>query len=201
MSDKTRVETDYEVIDRVKAGEVDEFERLLEKYQNYVFALVSKHVPNDCVEEVAHEVFIQVFKSLPAFEARGSFKHWLSRIAVRSCYNFWRSHYKNREIPASSITEDHRSRFEEALSVKAGEAFDDQVRRQEDRELLALLLDRLSASNRMVMTLVYFEGLTHKETGDLLGWSVAKVKLRAYQSRKKLRKIVQNMLEKSEVKK
>jgi len=196
MRGKSGAEDDYEIIGRIKAGEVDEFERLIEKYQLHVFALVSRHVPGDCVEEVAHEVFIQVFKSLPAFKASGSFKRWLSTIAVRSCYDFWRKRYRNQEIPASSISENHRSWFEEALSAEAIESFHNEGQRREANELLDWALNKLSAANRMVLTLLYFEGLTLKEAGALLGWSVPKVKVRAFQSRKQLRKLINNLLAK-----
>ncbi len=199
MRGKNGSEDDYEVISRVKAGEIDEFERLIEKYQLYVFALVSKHVPHESVEEVAHKVFIQAFKSLPGFQARGSFKHWLSKIAIRSCYDFWRRRYRGREVVVSSISEDRRSWFEEALSARALETFHNEARRQEAKELLNWALDRLSPANRMVMNLIYFDGLTHKEAGELLGWSTAKVKLRAYQSRKQLRGLIIKLLGKSEV--
>jgi RNA polymerase sigma-70 factor, ECF subfamily len=42
----------------------------------------------------------------------------------------------------------------------------------------------------MVMELVYLEGLSGKEAAQLLGWSVANVKIRSLRSRRKLEKLL-----------
>jgi RNA polymerase sigma-70 factor (ECF subfamily) len=55
-------------------------------------------------------------------------------------------------------------------------------------------LDRLSAEDRMVLELVYLEGLSVKETAELLGWSVANVKVRSHRSRKKVEKLLTGLI-------
>jgi RNA polymerase sigma-70 factor (ECF subfamily) len=42
----------------------------------------------------------------------------------------------------------------------------------------------------MVLELVYLEGYSLRETADLLGWSIANVKVRSFRSRKKLHKLL-----------
>lgn len=44
------------------------------------------------------------------------------------------------------------------------------------------------------MELVYLEGLTGKEAAELMGWSVANVKIRSYRCRNKLRKLLAKAL-------
>jgi RNA polymerase sigma-70 factor, ECF subfamily len=56
--------------------------------------------------------------------------------------------------------------------------------------MLDWAMDRLSPEDRMVVELIYLEGLSGKEAADLLGWSVANVKVRAFRSRNKLRKLL-----------
>ena len=51
-------------------------------------------------------------------------------------------------------------------------------------------LGKLKPGERMVLELVYLEGLSGKEAADLLGWSVANVKVRSFRSRKKLEKLI-----------
>jgi RNA polymerase sigma-70 factor (ECF subfamily) len=55
-------------------------------------------------------------------------------------------------------------------------------------------MDRLSAEDRMVLTLIHLEEYTTAEAADLLQWSVPKVKIRAHRARKKLRKTLSNAL-------
>ncbi|MDM8551004.1 RNA polymerase sigma factor [Desulfobacterales bacterium HSG2] len=181
---------DAEIVRRVLEGDVNSFEHLLKKYKNYVFKIVNKHVPYDQVEETAQDVFVRAYQSLPKFEGRSSFKQWLAKITVRTCYDFWRKTYKNRELPMSSLTENQKDWLEKVISDQASQSFYEEVTREEAREVLNYALDRLSSEDRMVLELVYLEGLSGKEAADLLGWSVANVKVRAFRSRKKLHKLL-----------
>ena len=190
MDNDSSTSGDAEIIGQVVAGDVHAFEHLLRKYQNLVLIILKKHLPYDQIEETAQDVFIRAYKSLPTFRGESSFKQWLSTIAVRTCYDFWRKHYKSRELPMSSLTEKHQVWLEEAISAQASQSFHEQSLQKEAREILDWALDRLSAADRMVLELVYFEGYSLKETSDLLGWSIANVKVRSFRSRKKLHKLL-----------
>jgi RNA polymerase sigma-70 factor (ECF subfamily) len=162
-----------------------------------VLILLKKHLPYDQIEETAQDAFIRAYKSLPTFRGESSFKQWLSTIAVRTCYDFWRKHYKSRELPMSSLTEKHQVWLEEAISAQAIQSFHEQSVRKEAREILDWALDRLSAADRMVLELVYLEGHSLRETADLLGWSIANVKVRSFRSRKKLHKLLTQTIPRS----
>ena len=94
----------------------------------------------------------------------------------------------------SSFTEKHHNWLEEVISEQAEQALYEKGLQDEARELLDWVLGRLSAEDRMVLELVYLEGLTGKEAADLLGWSVANVKVRSFRSRKKLEKILAGVI-------
>jgi RNA polymerase sigma-70 factor (ECF subfamily) len=183
--------SDAEVIREILEGDVDAFELLMNRYQGYVSGVVTKHVPREGIEEVAHETFVRAYRSLRTFRGETPFKNWLSRIAVRCCYDFWRAHYRNRETPVSSIPGEALHWIEGVFAESSVEGS------PQDREALAVLrwaLDRLSPEDRMVLTLVYLEEHTTAEAAELLRWSVPKVKIRAYRARKKLRKTLSGIL-------
>lgn len=184
---------DAEVVYQVVSGDVNAFERLLKRYEAHVLRIVKKHIPFDKVEEVAQDVFIRIYQSLPNFKRDDSFKQWLSTITVRTCYDFWRKHYRYREIPISSLSEKHQAWLEEAMATRSSQSFDDIASQNEAREILDWALDRLSPEDRMVLELVYLEGYSVKEAANLLGWSTAKVKVRSFRSRKKLHKLFREM--------
>jgi RNA polymerase sigma-70 factor (ECF subfamily) len=184
---------DAEVIAQIVSGEVNAFERLLKRYQAHVVRIVKKHIPFDKVEEVAQDVFIRVYQSLPNFKRDDSFKKWLSTITIRTCYDFWRKHYRYREIPMSSLSEKHQVWLEEATSTSSTQSFHEKDAQKEAREILDWALDRLSPEDRIVLELVYLEGFSVKEAANLLGWSTAKVKVRSFRSRKKLHKLINEM--------
>ena len=184
---------DAEVVNRIVSGDVNAFESLLQKYEAHVVRIVKKHIPFDKVEEVAQDVFIRVYQSLPNFKRDDSFKQWLSTITIRTCYDFWRKHYRSREIPVSSLSEKHQIWLEEATATKSGQSFEERYSQKEAREVLDWALDRLSPEDRMVLELVYLEGYSVNEAASLLGWSTVNVKVRSFRARKKLRKLIKEI--------
>jgi RNA polymerase sigma-70 factor (ECF subfamily) len=174
----------------VLAGDVDAFEHLIDRYRRYVFGIVMKHVPKDAAEEVAHDAFVRAYRSLPTFKGRSEFRHWLSRVATRTCYDFWRARYRTGEIPMSDLTEEQQNWLERVAADDAGESFERRATQVEARELLEWALAKLSAEDRMVVQLIHIEELPVREAAERLGWSFTNTKVRAFRSRRKLRKIL-----------
>src|SRR5947209_6157859 len=102
------VPADEEIIRRVLAGEVDLFVELITRYQQHVGRIVAGHVRRDMEEEVSHDVFVRAYTSLPTYSRRTPFAHWLSRIALRSCYDAWRSVAARKDLALSSPRDDHQ---------------------------------------------------------------------------------------------
>jgi RNA polymerase sigma-70 factor (ECF subfamily) len=196
MRNETYKPSDAEIIRHVIDGDPNAFESLLIRYKDSVLRIVKRHVPFNEVEEVAQNSFIRVFKALPTFKGKGEFKQWLSAITVRTCYDYWRKAYRSREIPMSSLTERHQEWLEEVISDQSGSAIHEKGAQKEAGELLDWALAKLSAEDRMVVELVYLEGLTGKEAADLLGWTVSNVKVRSFRSRKKLKRLLTEMMKK-----
>ncbi len=186
--------SDEDIIRRIIDGDVNSFEHLLKKYQDHLLRIVKKHVPYNEVEETAQDVFVRAYQALPNFKEEGSFRQWLSVIALRTCYDFWRKQYRSRELPMSDLTDNHRDWLEKTLSNESGQSFYEKGHEKEARELLDWALSKLSARDRMVLELVYLEGLSVREAAAFLGWSVANVKVRSFRSRKKLEKILTELI-------
>jgi RNA polymerase sigma-70 factor (ECF subfamily) len=187
--------SDIEIVRRIIKGDVNAFEHLMTKYGEVVSIIVKRHVPYDRVEEVVQDVFVRAFQSLPTFKKKNRFKQWLSTIAVRTCYDFWRKVYRSRELPISSLTERHKDCVAQMVAEQSNRSFSEHAFQKETREILDWALDRLSAEDRMVLELVYLEGLSVKEVAGLLGWSVANVKIRSFRSRKRLQGLLAGLTE------
>lgn len=183
------VSGDLQIINRVLQGEVECFAELIDRYQQHVTKIVNGHVPSDHVVEVAHDVFVRAFGGLAEFSTEAPFEHWLSGIAVRTCYDFWRARSRE-DRPVSSFTAEHETWIDQVLVDESDERFQEQVRRQETREILQQALRRLSPENRLVLTLVHLEGHSVREAARLLGWSVVNVKVRAHRARHALRRLL-----------
>jgi RNA polymerase sigma-70 factor (ECF subfamily) len=184
--------SDGAYITRILNGDRNAFAFLLKKYKMYVLKIVSRHVPYEDAEEVAHDAFIRVYESLAKFTGTGGFRHWLAAIATRTCYDYWRRTYRSKEVAMSSLGDEHREWLEQVAAEPAGGSLDDIGRQVEAREVLDWALARLSPEDRMVLELVYMEGLSVREVADILGWSVANVKIRSFRSRRKLHKLLKD---------
>ena len=185
--------TDAEIVSRVLNGDVNAFESLLVRHKATMLKIVKKHVPYNDVEETIQNVFLRAYQSLPSFKGKSGFRQWLSSIAIRTCYDFWRKTYRSREVPMSTLTEKHQIWLEEVITEQSEQAINEKGSQDEARELLDWALGKLTAKDRMVLELVYLEGLSGKEAADLLGWSVSNVKVRCFRSRKKLEKILEEV--------
>jgi RNA polymerase sigma-70 factor, ECF subfamily len=194
MKDKPIMVSDFEIVKQVLEGNVNSFEVLMSRHKDLVLKIVKKHVPFSEIEEMAQEAFIRAYQALPSLKSKGDFKQWLASIAVRTCYDFWRKRYRNKEVTMSSLTEKHQKWLEEVVSDQAETPFQENDVQKETTELLDWAMGKLSAEDRMVVELIYLEGLSGKEAADLLGWSVANVKVRAFRSRNKLKELLKETL-------
>ncbi len=189
--------SDREVVDEVLEGKRERFRVLLERYERYLFSIVSRHVPQEYVEEVAQEAAVQLYLSLPGFKGNtdGEFKGWLASVTVRAAYSFWRERYKKREVTMDSLGEEQKRWVEQATYEESEERFQEMARQEEARQVLYWAMDRLSPEERMVLQLTHLEGHPVKEAARLLGWSTAKAKVRSFRARRKLRGILKGLVE------
>ncbi len=181
---------DARLIKSVLNGDVDRFELLLHRYERTVLTIVKKHIPPEHVEDIAQEVFVRAYRSLKKYKGKGGFKSWLAAISVRTCYDFWRKHYRRNEVSLEGANEKQQVVISQNMAHRAIESFERNESLKEDHELLHQALNQLAPAERMVLELVYFQELSGREAAKLLGWSVTNVKVRTYRARKKLRQIL-----------
>jgi RNA polymerase sigma-70 factor (ECF subfamily) len=192
MQKQFKGSSDSEIIQRVLKGETDAFETLVIRYEKDILSVVATHVPYDQVEDTAQEVFVRTYKSLPSFKFKSSFKTWVQTITIRTCYDYWRKHYRSREILISSMTEPQQEWLDRIMSNDESQLKETSTQ-EEAREVLNLALNQLSPKDRVILELVHLEGKTGKETASLLGWSIANVKIRSFRARQKLFKVLSKM--------
>lgn len=126
------MDTENLLIDKAKSGDEYSFSKLIDTYKNYVFAIILNFIKDyNEVENIAQEVFLQTYISLPNYE-NDNFKGWIGRIATNKSIDFIRrkkakqkemyvedeiieSVLDNRNIPELQLLEMEKK--EELLSV------------------------------------------------------------------------------------
>ncbi|MEO5359343.1 MAG: RNA polymerase sigma factor [Nitrospirota bacterium] len=183
-----------ELIGRIIAGDTDEFEVIVRRYSAYVFKIAASYIPQEAVSEAAQEVFVSAFEGLASFNGKSHFKYWLRSITVRTCYDFWRTHYKSRELPVSSLGEVQQGWFQRVINEDSVGLFRDSEMQRDTVEILNWAMAGLAPIERMLITLVYLEGYSVKEAAQMLNLSTINVKVKALRAKAKLRKKILNNL-------
>lgn len=177
---------DAEIVSEVLSGNSGAFRHIMTKYESIVVSIARRHVPPSDVEDNVQETFMRGYRSLPTFKG-DDLKPWLSVIAIRTCYDFWRTHYRRDEVQLSPLSKENEAWLETALAGVASRQFHEDKERKEAKAVLQWAMGRLSAGDRMALELVYFEERSVKEVGELLGLSTVNVKVRLLRARRKLR--------------
>src|SRR5437867_10792151 len=97
---------DLILIERAKAGELDGFNDLVTCYQDHLFALVVRMVPDrDQASDAVQEAFFSAYKNLRAFRG-GSVRSWLSRICVNAAMDAQRARKRRPVSPYPELEDD-----------------------------------------------------------------------------------------------
>ena len=188
-------ESDLHVITRVIGGDHEAFAVLLSRHGDRVFRIVARRVPVEDVQSVAQEVFVAAFRSLRTYEGIQPLENWLARIARRRCCDYWRNQECRVPTAAAPMEGDQRAWLEQVGSDLSVEAFERECERKEAVEIMQAALSHLEAEDRALIESMYFEDVPLREIAATFGWSLAKVKVRAYRVRKRLRKVIERMWE------
>jgi len=177
--------TDAELIAAVLKGDTAQFESLVVKYLPRVFATARRYARRESeVEDIVQEVWIKAYQKLGSFRGDAPFEHWLMRLTVHTCYDFLRAHQRNRESTFTELS-DEENDWLERFGVSPGQADESSAAA---KALVGRLLEMLSPSARLIITLLEIEEKSVKEISKLTGWSVSLVKVRAFRARAEMKK-------------
>jgi RNA polymerase sigma-70 factor (ECF subfamily) len=177
--------TDETLIRSTLAGDDDAFAELARRHKPKIFAMAARFARNDHeLDDICQEIFIRAWKHLASFRADAPFEHWLSRLAVRGCYDFLRKARRSREhdVPLD----------DNARNISAEE----KPGARHARETLALAMSKLSPEEKLVITLLELEEKSVREIAALTGWSESNVKVRAFRARAALKRVIETHREK-----
>lgn len=185
--------TDRQLVDLVLAGHATAFEEIFERHKRYVARLAGRYLTRpEEIEEIVQIAFAKAFLELPKFRGDHEFSlaGWLRRITVNTCIDALRSRKRKPEDLCCDLTDGDISDLGRMADLEAPSSETALC----DRDLAAKLLGNLEAEDRIVLQMLYIEELSVAEIGKLLGWSVSKVKIRAWRARNALRKILSSYL-------
>jgi len=176
---------DNHYIDRVQTGDVEAFRFLVDKYKRMAFTLTIQLVHQPPVaEELCQDAFLKAFHGLKGFKGEAAFSTWLYRIVYNTAASYMRKK-KRYTLPLE----------EEVVEVDDG-GLDpmEQLSRDEALRILDQALLIMDEEDRFLLTLYYLEEKAVKEMAVITEQSESNVKIRLFRGRKKLHKILSDLL-------
>ena len=174
---------DVDLIQRILTGDEAAFTALVERHRKWVHSLAWREIGDfHAAQEITQDTFIQTLKSLPTLRDPNRFLGWLHVIAKRQCIEWLR----RKPVTMQSLEAMPKAELEKVSYTQYLEEEQAQTSVGELRQVVERLLQKLPESERSVMVLHYFSGLTCEEVSERLDVSLNTVKSRLYRARKRL---------------
>jgi RNA polymerase sigma-70 factor, ECF subfamily len=158
------------------------FEAIVRQYDErlraFAFTLVRDR---DAMDDVLQDVYLKAYRGLPGFRGESALSTWLLRITYTTCMS------RLRHVPRESA-------LVGAEAVDDAPSPEDLVELVGTRGQLAAALAALPPDLRACVLLVHREGLSYRETADVLGVRPGTVGWRLSVARARLREALQEAL-------
>jgi RNA polymerase sigma-70 factor (ECF subfamily) len=194
------VRPDDELIAEVRQGQTAAFAELTARYRGRVERLCQRFFSDrEMVRDLTQESFIHAFTGLSTYRAEMPFLGWLRAIVANVCYDELRRRRRKPEELIGDFGGPEASWVQLVEHATPEEIVGAAQERREAHVLAHRLLDSLRPEDRMVMVLRESEGLSVDEVAKIMGWSEAKVKIRAFRARQFMRKQAESILAQRQV--
>ena len=171
---------DEQLIEKIRAGDVDAYRGLVERYQQDGFRVAYLITKNGAeAQDAVQDAFVKAYGALDRFDPGRSFRAWLLTIAANEARNRVRAAQRRSKLEL---------RFaQDPLSGDAAPSPERAVLATEERDALTSALSKLAEDDRTVIALRYFLELSEKEMAEVLGCAPGTVKSRLSRVKERLR--------------
>jgi len=178
---------EQDFIDDLKAGKQFAYAKLLNEFQQKVFATCISFVPNkEDAEDIAQDVFVEVFNSINKFKGNSKLSTWIYRIATNKCLGFIRKRNTKKRfaflqsIMGNEIPMDKTKYFTEMNHPGV------LLENKEKSETLFLAINQLPDAQRVVFTLSKVDGMNNQEICEITEKSLSSVEALMFRAKKNL---------------
>ncbi len=188
-----------EFIENLRSGNQAAFSLLIDDYQQKVFHTCISYVPNkEDAEDIAQEVFLEVYKSIGKFKENSKLSTWIYKICTNKCLEFIRKKNAKKRlvfmqrILGNEIPLDKTNFFTEFNHPGI------LLEHKEQSETIYLAINTLPESQKTVFTLAKLDGKTYQEIVEITGKSMSSVESIMFRAKKNLQKKLANFYKNKE---
>jgi RNA polymerase sigma factor (sigma-70 family) len=180
---------EVELIQGLRNGDEAAFKFLVKNYQDRVYNTAISIVQNaEDAEDVAQEVFIQVFRSIHSFKEESKLSTWIYRITTSRALDLLRSRKSKKRFGFLQrlFGDSNETLYELPDFNHPGVALD----RKENAALLFKAISKLPENQKIAFTLHKMEDLSYQEISEVMKTSIAAVESMMHRAKQNLRKIL-----------
>jgi RNA polymerase sigma-70 factor (ECF subfamily) len=185
---------ELDLIERLKRGEESAFRSLVEQYQDLVYNTALGIVQNESdAEDVAQEVFIQVFRSIGTFKSEAKLSTWIYRITTTRALDLLRARKSKKRFGLLKRLWE----TEEESPVENISDFNHpgvSLERKEEAAQLMHAITQLPENQKVAFVLHKLEGLSYLEIAEVMGNTLPAVESLMHRARLNLRKILEKKI-------
>ena len=165
----------------IATGDSEAFRMLVERHQQLVIGTVARMIGTADAEDVAQQVFLNVWKSASRWRPEAKLTTWMLTITKRLVFNESRRRSRARLVPQPSEEES------EPESPDSAPGPDQQLLGRELHQAIEAAMDLLPEKERLAVVLRQHQGMPYEEIAVVLGVSLPSVKSLLFRARNSLK--------------
>ena len=180
--------TDEELVEKVKKGDADVYEKIIQKYQSKVFGLIYNMTKNqNDIEDLAQEVFIKIYKNLGKFKGESSLYTWIYKITVNLCLDEMKKRKNVIYLDEKIEVDDGEVNRELPSEDKSQEKLYEE---KELQEKLHNCINKLPEKQKVMIVLRDIKGFSYEEISKITDVKLGTVKSQINRARLKLKELL-----------
>ncbi|MFA7319540.1 MAG: RNA polymerase sigma factor [Parcubacteria group bacterium] len=175
--------TDNELVEIVREHDPERYAELIERYQGKLFAYLYRLTgAREETEDLLQDVFIKAFRNLRSYDTSRKFSSWIYRIAHNEAVN----HIKRRSLKRFIPWEDITATKDMLVMSSSEEGADIAHMREEERQEVDKVINRLPFKYRQVLVLRYYSDKSYEDISEILGKPINTVGTLISRAKKKM---------------
>jgi RNA polymerase sigma-70 factor (ECF subfamily) len=181
-NDELKTDTEQLVQDFLD-GDAQAFNRLVLLYQTKIYNLALNYVKSpEEAKDLAQDIFVTVYRSLPKLREKEKFSSWLYQIAINHCRNRYKK--LSRRGYFSNISLDDEESF---LQIAGDEGPEKILQRQNTINLVRSTIDSMAEAEKEIILLRDIQELAYEEISEILHIPLGTVKSKLNRARTSLK--------------
>ena len=177
------------LLNRVVDGDTDAFRKLVELNHKKVIHICLSYTGNATdAEDIAQEVFIEMYRSIKNFRNESSISTWLYRLAVNKSLDFIR---QNKRLKRGSGKVSSMDKADiEKLYITNKQLASDTIEEEERKKMLYMAIDQLPDRQKEALLLSQIKELKQQEVADIMDTSISSVESLLVRGKRKLKELL-----------